>query len=133
MSKTVFITNKTKAKPPRLAFESMKNEVLGKDYQLSVVYVDDKLSQKLNKGRRGKNKPTDILSFALSAVEGEIFLNLKRVREQAPLHGRNFKNFTEFLFIHGLFHLKGLTHGSTMERKERRIRKRFGIDRKRKV
>ncbi len=133
MSKTVFITNKTKAKLPRLAFESMKTAVLGKTYQLSIVYIDDTLSRKLNRERRGKDTPTDILSFALSAVEGEIFLNLKRVREQAPLHDRNFKNFIEFLFIHGLFHLKGLTHGSTMEHKERAVRKKLGIDRKRKV
>lgn len=130
MDERFSITYKTKATLPSLPFESMKDHVLGKNYTLSVVCIDDALSEELNKKYRGKNGPTDILSFSLHENEGEIFLNLARVKEEAPKHGRAFSNFVGFLFIHGLFHLKGFDHGSTMEEKERGVRDKFGIDTK---
>ena len=105
----------------------MKNAVLGKDYVLSVVIVGDARSQALNNEYRGKNVPTDILSFQITSTEGEIFLNLKQAKIKAREFDRPFENFVGFLFIHGLFHLKGLTHGSTMERKEEQVRKKFRI------
>ncbi len=126
-AKKVDVINKTKGKLPRLPFQHMKDYVLGKNYELSVAFIGDSESQKLNKTWRDKDKPTNILSFSLSKEEGEIFINQKFASKEAPLFGRTASNFIAFLFIHGLFHLKGMDHGSTMESKERNARKKFGI------
>jgi probable rRNA maturation factor len=121
------IQNTTKGKLPSLPFLELKESILGKNYTLSCVFVGDALSKKLNRTYRGKNKPTNVLSFPLSKTEGEIFLNLKLAKKEAPKFEEKYKNFVGFLFIHGLLHLKGLDHGSRMERAEKLARKKFGI------
>jgi probable rRNA maturation factor len=121
------ITNKTKGKVPPLPFVDIKNSVLGKKYSLSLVIAGDTLSRKLNKTYRNKDKPTNVLSFSLGDTEGEIFLNLKKAKAEAPQFSEKYKNFVGYLFIHGLLHLKGMDHGSTMENTERKIRRKFNI------
>jgi probable rRNA maturation factor len=123
------ITNLTKGNPPigRLPFVSMKEAVLGKNYELSVVFASKGTLRKLNRIYRGNDKSTDILSFPLGKSEGEIFINGNEAKNEAKKFGRNFENFIGFLFIHGLVHLKGFAHGSTMETQETKFRTRFGI------
>lgn len=121
------ITNKTKARLPSLAFAQMKDAILGKDYELSLVIVGKKKIKELNKQYRDKNEPTDILSFPISEDLGEIYINPEMTKIEAKKFGRNYENFIGFLFIHGLTHLKGMDHGSTMESIEARFRKQFGI------
>lgn len=121
------ITNTTKGKLPSLPFENIKNIVLGKKYNLSLVFIGDKLSKKLNKKYRNKDKATNILSFPLSKSEGEIFINYPFSKKQAKKTKNEFSNFIGFLLIHGLFHLKGLEHSSKMDSKESRVRKKFKL------
>ena len=123
------ITSHTKGSlaTARLPFASMKRSVLGKKYTLSLAFIGEKKSRTLNRTFRGKDEPTDILSFPLSKDTGEIFINLTRSRVEAGRFDREFKNFVAFLFIHGLVHLKGHTHGSRMEAVERQVRQRFDI------
>ena len=109
------LVNTTKAKLPSLAFGSMKTAVLGEDYDLSVVIVGKNEIRKLNKIHRDIDKPTDILSFPLSEKTGEIYINLDMTKLEAKKFDREYENFLGFLFIHGLVHLKGYDHGSTME------------------
>jgi probable rRNA maturation factor len=108
-------------------FLAIKNKALGKKYNLSLVFVGNTRSQRLNQAYRGKNKPTNVLSFELDKTHGEIFIAPGVARKQAPSFERNFDNFIAFLFIHGLMHLKGMDHGSTMEKAEEKLRKQFGI------
>jgi rRNA maturation RNase YbeY len=121
------LKNMTKAKLPRLAFSDMKNAVLGKGYDLSLVIVPPTLSKKLNLIYREKNKPTDILSFPLGKSEGEMFICIPETKKEAVKFERPFENFLAFLFIHGLVHLKGFDHGSKMESEEKKFRKLFSI------
>lgn len=121
------ISNTTKGRFPSLPYQKMKDAVLGKKYELSLVFIGDKKSQNLNRTYRDKNKPTNILSFSLSKSSGEIFINLRLSKKQAKNFDRKFDNFIGFLFIHGLFHLKGFDHGDTMEKRESFLRKKFGI------
>ena|SRR3989344_9195776 len=123
----ILIKNMTKGKLPRLPFDSIKEKILGKNYELSIVFIGDKLSRKLNRSYRNKDVPTDILSFPLSNNDGEIFINLKKASENAPKFDRKFENFIAFLFIHGLVHLKGFEHSSRMEAEETKFRKKFGV------
>ncbi|MEK7184847.1 MAG: rRNA maturation RNase YbeY [Patescibacteria group bacterium] len=124
---TFSITNTTKAKIPELAFLKMKEAVLGKKYELSVIIVNKSKIKKLNKEYREIDKATDILSFPLSDNFGEIYINPDMTKIEAKKFERNYDNFFGFLFIHGLVHLKGFDHGSTMESIEARFRKKFGI------
>lgn len=117
----------TKGKLPSLPFASMKVAVLGSDYNLSLVFTTRNEIRKLNRSYRSINKPTDILSFPLSKESGEIFINQEESKIEAKKFNREYKNFLAFLFIHGLVHLKGFTHGSRMEREEEKIRLKFGI------
>ena len=121
------ITNKTKSTLPRVPFLNMKNTALGKDYSLSLVFIGEKRSRTLNKKYRGKNRSTNILSFPLDKKSGEIFITPKVAERESKLFGRKLDNFMAFLFIHGLMHLKGHLHGSTMEASEKKLRKQFGV------
>lgn len=118
---TFSVSNTTRGKVPSLPFESIKNTVLGKNYELSLVFCGNKLSKRLNKTYREKDKATNILSFPISnppaGGTGEIFINLSHLKGFSIGH----------LFIHGLYHLKGFDHGDTMERAEKILRKKFKI------
>ncbi len=121
------IKNLTKSPIPKIPFEEIKNSVLGKKYELSLVFIGNKKSQNLNRIYRGKNKPTNVLSFGLSETSGEIFINTYKTKKEALTLGENFKKRACFLFIHGLLHLKGLEHGSRMERLEANYLNKFGF------
>ena len=124
---TFSISNTTKGKLPRLPFELMKEKVLGKEYELSLVFIGKKRAQTLNKTYLQKEYEPNILSFPLSKNSGEIFISLEIAEKQAPDYNLPFEKFVGFLFIHGLFHLKGMEHSSTMEKSEKKVRVLFDI------
>lgn len=121
----VTLSNETKGRLPRLPFVAMKEQILGKKYELSVSFVKPETSQRLNKEYRQKDTPTNILSFNLSKISGELIIDLDCVKKDAPNFDMDFKNFLGFLIIHGMLHLKGYEHGSTMEKQEKRFCKIF--------
>ncbi len=123
---SVDITN-TDKRQLDLPFSVMAEKVLGSDYELSLVFVDPKKMVELNKQYRQKDYVADILSFPLTENSGEIFICLDKVEEKAKEVGHTFENHVGFLFIHGLHHLKGLDHGSRMDKEEKAIRNIFGI------
>jgi len=124
----MFSINKTiKGKPPRLPFLQIKEAVLGKTYDLSLIFIGSTRSKTLNKTYRNKDKPANILSFPLSKNEGEIFIDLKEAAHTSKKFDRKYKNFIALLFIHGLLHLKGFAHGSKMESKEEKLIKKFNL------
>ena len=124
---TFSIINETKAKLPPADFQSIKNAVLGSKYTLSMIIVPTEKIKKLNTIYRDKETATDILSFPLSETEGEIYISPDQAKLEAKKFGRSYENFLAYLFIHGCVHLKGHDHGSTMERIETQIRKKFRI------
>lgn len=117
----------SKGKLPRLPFSLMKNRVLGKNYELSLAFVPPRESARLNKTYRGETKPANILSFPYGRREGEIVICLSAARKDARRFGQTYRTFLTHLFVHGLLHLKGLRHGSKMERREASLLKKFGI------
>ena len=108
-------------------WEKIKIEILGSNYELSLVFVSPKKIQELNRIYRNINKPTDILSFPLSKTSGEIFICKSAARKEAVKFDRAYENFLTFLFIHGLVHLKGYDHGDKMEKIEKKFRYKFGV------
>lgn len=127
MEESFSIINKTKDTLPSVPFRKIKDAALGKNYNLSLVFIGEKRSRKLNFKYRGKDKATNILSYPLDKNNGEIFITPKVLKREMKKFERSYTNFTGFLFIHGLMHLKGFDHGSRMEGAEKKLRNQFGI------
>lgn len=122
---TVAISNETKGKLPSLPFVHLKNDILGKKYSLSIVYVSPAKMKKLNAAHRGKDYATDILAFELTPTSGEIILCPSAIAKKAPEFGMTEKKYNLFIVIHGMLHLKGYAHSSRMERAEKLFLHRF--------
>jgi probable rRNA maturation factor len=104
--------------------ERMRKKILGKDYFLSVAFVSPAKSRELNKKYRKKDKPTNVLSFALRKNAGEIILCPAVIKKEAKNFNRTFPQFMQFLVIHGMLHLKGYKHGKKMEQLEEKYSSR---------
>ena len=119
------IKNNTKGKLPRLPFVSMKNKILGEDYEFGLTILTSKKQKEINFKHRGKNQTTNILSFPLSPTSGEITMDPIKVHHDAPLFDMSYSKFFKYLVIHGMLHLKGFEHSSTMEKEEKKYLKMF--------
>ncbi len=121
------LTNTTRGTIPRLPFMEIKRSVLGNSYELSLQLIGDKRSRSLNRTYRKKDYPTNVLSFPLSKTLGEIYIAMPRVQIEAKKFDMTPTEFTGYLFIHGMLHLKGHPHGATMEKLESKYMRAFGL------
>ena len=99
--------------------ESIKKDILGKDYSLSVAFVSEEKSRKINKKYRNKDRATNVLSFSLRKNEGELILCKTVIKKEAKKINETLDKWLGFLIIHGMLHLKGLEHGAKMEKLEK--------------
>lgn len=93
----------------------------------SLVFVDEREIQKLNKEYRGIDKVTDVLSFAFEDCKdilyndirllGDIYICISRMKAQAQEYGHSEKRELSFLAVHGLLHLLGYDHQDKEEEK----------------
>ncbi|MFH0804327.1 MAG: rRNA maturation RNase YbeY [Candidatus Zambryskibacteria bacterium] len=102
----------------KIPVEKIKEDILGKRYELSFAFIDKKEIKSLNKKYRKKNEATDILSFPLDKNNGEILICKEVAKTKAKNFGKNFKEYLLFLVIHGMLHLKGMEHSSKMDKYE---------------
>jgi probable rRNA maturation factor len=108
----------------------------------TVLLADDKTLKALNKNWRGKNKPTNVLSFPAPAdiqvprdetkPLGDIALSYDTVAKEAKDARKTIADHMTHLVVHGLLHLVGHDHmndqeAQAMERKEIRILAKLGI------
>lgn len=107
---------------------------------VAVALVSDARMRALNRRYRGKNRPTDVLSFpsgprtahpALHSL-GDIVIATGVARRQAREAGHRYAAELRLLALHGLLHLLGYDHErprdrARMERIERRLRARGGL------
>lgn len=100
---------------PTIPFLRIKEKILGKDYLLTIIFCTLEESRERNKTYRDKDYPTNILSFPLSDTEGEIYISLQTARKDAKNFDMSYQKFLHLLLLHGMLHLKGYDHGSTME------------------
>ena len=127
MSTSVDIRKTIRGSVPRIPFEALATSVLGKNYELSVVVCGDKLARRMNKEYRKKTYAPNVLSFPLENNEGEIFLNIRKAEREARMYGTTLTARLALLYVHGLYHLKGLDHGAHMERLEQTTLKKFRL------
>ena len=114
--------------PPALPYRNIKEAVLGKRYQLSVVCVGEQRARTLNRTWRKKDAVASVLAFPLDGSAGEVYLCIPLLARRARGWYRgSVKSAVGHHFIHGLLHLKGYAHGSTMEKREQTLCARFGI------
>lgn len=125
---TVEIRNLTRRVAPRFAYTEVATAVLP-GWNISLAFVGPKKARELNQQLRNKDYIPNVLSYKLSNKHGEIIICLNEAIKQAPVHHMNERIFVLYLFIHGLLHLKGLPHGGTMERWEKKLIARFSIPR----
>jgi probable rRNA maturation factor len=113
-----------------IAEEIMKFEATPEKAELSLVFCDDDFIQKLNRDYRGKNTPTDVLSFPMEEevfeaevrMLGDVVISTETALRQAE--SLKHEPFLEvvFLLIHGLLHLHGYDHSNKILRKRMRDR-----------
>ena len=93
---------------------------------ITLRVVGAREGRKLNKAFRGKDKATNVLSFPLGG-EGDIVLCHPVVVRESRAQGKPVAAHYAHLVVHGVLHLRGFRHGSTMERRELRILRGFGV------
>ena len=94
------IIRQTKGRIPILPFVDMKDAILGKKYDLSLVFPTLDHSEELHMRWKKKSGPVNILSFPLDEKSGEMIITLSQARSEAKKYGRNYRNHLIFLFIH---------------------------------
>lgn len=79
--------------------------------ELSVLLCSDPFIAALNLQYRGKEGPTDVLSFAMDeSVLGDVVISLDTARRQAEALGHPLDVELRVLLVHGLLHLLGHDH-----------------------
>lgn len=105
----------------------MLNALGRSDNELSVVLVDDTIIQQLNAQYRDKDRPTDVLSFAMNEGEygdinpgvlGDVVISIPTARRQALRARRTLLEEVTMLLAHGLLHLLGYDHQTPAEHRE---------------
>lgn len=112
---------------PTFQYETMKNDILGKRYDLSLQFVGPTRAAKLNQTYRQKTYTPNVLSFPLTEDTGEIFICPQVAVKEAAKYNLSTSGYVAYLFIHGLLHLKGLDHGDEMDKQEKRYLRKYDI------
>lgn len=126
---------------------------LSQQVECCVTFVDNARIQEINKEYRGKDYPTDVISFALDdTIEdevvpqldfqldnlthhlGDIMISIDKAKEQAATYQHSFERELGFLALHGFLHLNGYDHMNAVDEKEMfglqdEILTAFGLDR----
>jgi len=87
---------------------------------VEFLLTDDATLRTLNKQYRGKDKPTDVLSFSLEDPVhlGQLVISVDRAKVQAKEIGHSLEEELQFLFTHGLLHLLGYDHEKPEDEKK---------------
>lgn len=108
--------------------------------EVELIITDNDSIAALNLEHRGKDKPTDVLSFPLESffphqgIEtmplGSIVISADLVKQKADEFGHSAEAELSLLFIHGLLHLMGFDHetdSGEMRKKEKATIEAFGL------
>ncbi|MDX1975525.1 MAG: rRNA maturation RNase YbeY [Rickettsiales bacterium] len=101
---------------------------------LSIILTDDKSMAELNHSYRGKNRPTNVLSFPGDGEHlGDIFLAYETIGAEAKAQKKLVADHTTHLLVHGILHLLGFDHerddeADKMEAEEIKILKKLCIN-----
>jgi probable rRNA maturation factor len=122
-----------------IALAAKRAKAAGVD--IAVVLSDDEFIQELNRSWRGRDAPTNVLSFPAAKtpgvspagrVHGDIVIAYETVAREAAAEKKRFLDHLAHLAVHGFLHLLGHDHAcrheaETMERLERTILSKLGV------
>ncbi|MFC3283011.1 rRNA maturation RNase YbeY [Litchfieldella rifensis] len=137
--------DETRALPARDTLARWVAEVLRrhpeeKRHELTVRFVDSEESRTLNRDYRGKDRPTNVLSFSFDApagielpLLGDLVICHEVVVREAHEQDKSLVAHYAHMVVHGTLHLLGYDHieeseAERMERLEREILASFGIN-----
>lgn len=105
--------------------------------EVNVLLTTDQAIRRLNRQFRGKNKPTDVLSFPAQdlvqieeEIAGDLAISVETARCQAADQGHALTCELKVLILHGLLHLAGHDHeidDGRMARREQKLRARLKL------
>ena len=114
-----------------------------KNVEISIVLANDNFVQNLNKEYRGKDKPTNVLSFPLTeegeidAITdfcsiGDVVIAFETIQKEAKEQNKTFEHHYAHMLVHGCLHLLHFDHESEgdahiMESREISILETLGI------
>jgi probable rRNA maturation factor len=126
-----------KTKNLRKAAEKILNVLGLHDSELSVAIVGDRGIRRLNRDYLGRDKPTNVISFAMqegdfpglnASLLGDVVISAATCAREADEGGVGFDARLSFLLLHGILHLTGFDHERSgeaeavrMEEKEREL------------
>lgn len=97
--------------------------------ELSVVLTGDEEIRRLNAAYRGKDSPTDVLSFPAGTdpgghppVLGDVVISVETAARQAAERSVPLREEVRFLLVHGVLHLLGYDHERSREEARRMFR-----------
>ena len=124
-----------------LILEHEKLENIENTYVSFLVTTNDVI-RNINNEYRGKDTPTDVISFAYNETEnigpfdilGDIIISEEKVREQAEEYGHSVEREFYYVLCHGMLHLLGYDHideedKKVMREKEEELLKEIGYER----
>lgn len=121
--------------PDRAQVRRWVSAALEKPATVTVRFVERVESRALNRAYRGKDYPTNVLSFVYEdePVTGDLVICLPVVRREAKAQGKTLRAHLAHMVVHGMLHLQGYDHetgaadAARMEARERAILARFRI------
>lgn len=117
-------------------FLAQARRAVGLAGSVSVLLTGDAEIQRLNWEFRGKNKPTDVLSFPAgenagrSRAAGDLAISVETAAREAQRLGHALNLELKILLLHGTLHLAGYDHeadSGEMARKEEALRRKLGL------
>lgn len=103
------------------AFARKAKARIGMVGEISLLLCDDAFIRGLNRRYRGKDRPTDVLSFRPAdggglfpddaGTAGDLAISLETMARSAEAGGRSLEDELKRLVVHGLLHLAGMDHG----------------------
>lgn len=127
----------------RVIKKTVDSDYDGRSFEVSITIVTNDEIRVLNAEYRGKNAPTDVLSFPMDEFEnsghteplGDIVISIERAEEQAKEYGHSLMRELCFLTAHSTLHLLGYDHENgdeerlAMEHKQEEILDSLNITR----
>jgi probable rRNA maturation factor len=134
-----------------LAERVLEAEGVGADVELSLVFLEEPAMAELNNRFRGKNEPTDVLSFPIDeepvesgrhpdsggsgpgegaepddvpVLLGDVYVCPAVAARNAPEHAGTYIDEIALLVVHGILHLLGMDHEDDEEAEEMEARER---------
>src|SRR5580704_2625378 len=129
------LSNSALSKAGLTRFLNRARSSVGLEGEVDVLLADDSTLRRLNRAFRGKNKPTDVLSFPTpeeirQTHAGDLAISLETAARQAAVYGHDLRDEVRILLLHGLLHLSGLDHETDdgeMAAREAELRVELGL------